>query len=190
MIFTAAPIGGVYLIDLHRQSDDRGYFERLFCQREFSHKGLEINYPQINCSSSLKCGTLRGMHYQLEPSAEVKVVRCMSGTLWDVVLDLRHDSPTFGQHFGAELSSESGRMMYVPRGFAHGFMTLADETRALYLCSASYDPARERGVRWNDPKFAINWPAQPKVISSKDASHGDYNCERVIGAAGTLTSSS
>jgi dTDP-4-dehydrorhamnose 3,5-epimerase len=115
------------------------------------------------------------MHYQLAPSAEVKVVRALAGALWDVILDLRQDSATFGQSFGAELSGENRRMMYVPRGFAHGFMTLEPDTEALYLVSAFYAPELERGIRWNDPRFGIDWPADPAVVSDKDTAHPDFD---------------
>ena len=125
-------------------------------------------FVQVNNSLSARKGTLRGMHYQLAPKAETKVVRCIRGALYDVILDLRQGSPTFGQSFGAELSAENRRMMYVPKGFAHGFFTLTDDTEAFYFVDEFYAPERERGIRWDDPRFAIAWPAQPAVLSEKD----------------------
>lgn len=130
---------------------------------------------QVNNSLSKDLGTLRGMHYRLGEAAEVKVVRCLRGALWDAILDLRQGSATFGQSFGAELTAENRRMMYVPRGFAHGFLTLEEDSEALYFVSAFYAPDRERGVRWNDPRFDIAWPVEPRVISDKDAQQRDFD---------------
>ena len=175
MIFTETPIPGAYLIDLEKRGDDRGFFARLFCRNEFAEHGLETAFVQINNSLSVDRGTLRGMHYQLAPAAEVKIVRCLKGALWDAILDLREGSPTFGRSFGAELTAENRRMMYVPRGFAHGFLTLSGDCEAFYLVSAFYAPATERGVRWNDPKFAIEWPFAPLVISDKDRNRPDFD---------------
>ena len=137
--------------------------------------GLVDRFVQINNSLSAQKGTLRGMHYQLAPAAETKVVRCIRGSLYDVILDLRKDSPTFGKSFGAELSAENRRMMYVPKGFGHGFITLADDTEAFYFVDEFYSPSHERGVRWNDPKFAIEWPIAPVVLSEKDANQRDFD---------------
>jgi dTDP-4-dehydrorhamnose 3,5-epimerase len=175
MRFNPTPLPGAYLIELDKREDDRGFFARFFCEREFGEAGLDTRFVQINNSLSRDKGTLRGMHYQLGDAAEVKVVRCIRGALWDAILDLRQDSPTFGNSFGAELSAENRAMMYVPRGFAHGFMTLTTDVEALYLVSAFYAPASERGVRWNDPRFAIEWPAEPVVISDKDANQRDFD---------------
>lgn len=175
MRFTETPLAGAFIIDLDKREDDRGFFARLFCEREFSGAGLETRYVQINNSLSRDRGTLRGMHYQLGAAAEVKVIRAVRGALWDALLDLRPGSATFGQSFGAELSAENRRMMYVPRGFAHGFFTLTEDTEAFYLVSAFYDPASERGVRWNDPRFKIEWPGEPLVISEKDANQRDFD---------------
>jgi dTDP-4-dehydrorhamnose 3,5-epimerase len=158
MIFSETPLPGAYLIDLEKRGDARGFFARAFCRNEFAEHG-----------------TLRGLHYQLAPAAEVKLVRCLAGALYDVILDLRPDSPSFGRWFGAELSAENRRMMYVPRGFAHGFLTLSENCEALYLVSAFYAPELERGVRWNDPRFAIEWPAAPDFISDKDRDRPDFD---------------
>ena len=171
------PLPGSCLIELDKRSDDRGFFARLFCEREFAGQHLENKFPQINNSVSLKKGTLRGLHYQLPPSAEVKIVRCVRGALWDVIVDLRPDSPAFLQSYGAELSADNRLMMYVPRGFAHAFLTLTDDAETIYLVSAPYDSGRERGLRWNDPAFVINWPFEPAEISMKDANWPDLEPE-------------
>lgn len=175
MIFNRTPLEGAYTIDLEKRGDDRGFFARMFCEKEFGEAGLETRFVQINNSLSAHKGTLRGMHYQLPPSAEVKVVRCVRGALWDVILDLRAGSPTFGKWFGAELTSENRTMMYVPRGFAHGFVTLTDDTEAMYLVSAFYAPDAERGVRYNDSAVGIDWPVAPVEISDKDRSWPDLD---------------
>lgn len=175
MIFNSTPLTGAYLIDLEKKGDDRGFFARFFCRNEFGDKNLATEFVQINNSLSAKEGTLRGMHYQLAPSAEVKVVRCIRGALYDVILDLRPDSPTFGRSFGAELTAENRRMMYVPQGFAHGLLTLVPDTEAFYLVNNFYAPNLERGVRYNDPRFSIEWPMEPKEISEKDRSWPDFD---------------
>lgn len=175
MIFTETPVEGAYLIDLEKRGDERGFFARAFCRNEFAAMGLETEFVQVNNSLSAAKGTLRGMHYQLPPAAEVKVVRCIAGALWDVVLDLRRDSPSYGRWFGAELSAANRRMMYAPKGIAHGFVTLAHDTEAFYFVSAFYAPELERGVRWNDPRFGIEWPLAPVVISDKDRDRADFD---------------
>lgn len=175
MQFHSTPVQGATLIELERRGDDRGFFARFFCEREFAAAGLKSHFVQINTSLTAKRGTLRGMHYQLPPSAEVKVVRCLRGALFDVVLDLRPDSPSFGRWFGAELNAENRTMMYVPEGCAHGFVTLQDDTEALYLVSAFYGPEEERGVRFDDPRFAIAWPEPPVEVSAKDRAWPDFD---------------
>lgn len=175
MRFNPTPLAGAFVIDLEKRGDDRGFFARVFCEQEFGSKGLETRFVQINNSASARKGTLRGMHYQLAPAAEVKVVRCIRGALFDAILDMRPDSSTFGQWFGAELNDENRLMMYVPRGFAHGILTLRDATEALYLASKFYSPENERGVRWNDPRFGIEWPIEPVEISPKDAKWPDFD---------------
>jgi dTDP-4-dehydrorhamnose 3,5-epimerase len=175
MIFTETPIAGAYLIDLEKRGDDRGFFARAFCQNEFGDHALETQFVQINNSLTGARGTLRGLHYQLAPAQEVKVMRCVAGALWDVILDIRPDSPSFGRWFGAELTAENRRMMYAPRGTAHGFVTLVDNTETFYLVSAFYAPELERGVRWNDPRFAIEWPVTPIVMSDKDRDRADFD---------------
>ena len=182
MIFTKAPIEGVYLIEMEKRGDERGFFARAFCEKEFGAHQLATRLVQMNNSLSARKGTLRGMHYQLAPKAETKVVRCIRGALHDVVLDLRRESPTFGQTFGVELSAENRLMLYVPKGFAHGFVTLADDTEAFYLVDEFYSPEHERGVRWNDPRFAIRWPIQPVVMSDKDRAYRDFDPAWHLGA--------
>jgi dTDP-4-dehydrorhamnose 3,5-epimerase len=175
MKFFETPLKGAYTIELEKRGDDRGFFARLFCEKEFMDAGLESRFVQINNSTSSKKGTLRGMHYQLPPDAEVKVVRAIKGALFDVIVDLRPDSPTFKQSFGAELSADNRRMMYVPRGFAHGFITLEDDTEAFYLVSATYAPGSERGLRYNDPSLGIKWPLAPTEMSEKDLNWPDFD---------------
>jgi dTDP-4-dehydrorhamnose 3,5-epimerase len=175
MIFTETPLGGAYVIDLEMRGDERGFFARAFCAREFADHGLARDMVQANNSLSSQKGTLRGMHYQLAPKAETKLVRCLRGALHDVILDLRSGSPTFGQSFGADLTADNRRMMYVPKGFAHGFVTLADNTEAYYLVDEFYAPEYERGIRWNDSRFSISWPIQPAVISEKDQNFRNFD---------------
>jgi dTDP-4-dehydrorhamnose 3,5-epimerase len=175
MIIHDTALLGAHLIELERRGDDRGFFARLFCEREFANVGLETRFVQINNSLSAKKGTLRGLHYQLPSAAEVKVVRCIKGSLFDVIADLRPDSSTFGKWYGAELSEHNRLMMYVPRGFAHALLTLTDDVEAFYLVSAFYDPEQERGIRYNDPKFKIEWPIEPAEISPKDRNWPDFD---------------
>ena len=177
MKFNKTPLEGAYTIDLEKRGDDRGFFARFFCEKEFGDAGLETQFVQINNSLTGKKGTLRGLHYQLPPAAEVKVVRCVRGALFDVIVDIRAGSPTFGKWFGAELSAENRTMMYVPRGFAHAFVTLTDDAEALYLVSAFYSPENERGVRFNDPAIGIEWPIEPVEISDKDRNWPDLDPE-------------
>jgi len=182
MKFLSTPLDGARLIELDRLGDDRGFFARVFCEREFVADSLVSQFVQVNNSLSADKGTLRGMHYQLAPNAETKLVRCIRGALWDVILDLRPDSPTFGQHFGAELSAENRRMMYVPKGFAHGFLTLEDDTEAFYFVDEFYAPDLERGIRYNDPEFGIDWPIEPLIVSDKDRQHRDFERDWHLGA--------
>src|ERR1700683_823841 len=147
MIFNPTPLVGACLIDLEKKDDVRGFFARAFCENEFREHDLIYQFCQMNNSLSVRRGTLRGMHYQLAPKAEAKLVRCIRGSLYDMVLDLRHGSPTFGHSFGAELSAENRRMMYLPKGFAHGFLTLMDDTEVIYFVDEFYSPSRELVVR-------------------------------------------
>lgn len=175
MEFSKTTLDGAYTIDLNKIGDERGFFARMFCENEFSEQNLETSFIQINNSLSKDKGTLRGMHYQLSPSAEVKVVRCVKGALFDVIIDIRPDSPTYRKWFGELLSAENRKMMYVPRGFAHGFITMENNTEAIYLVSSAYAPDAERGIRYNDPEFNIEWPIPPQEISEKDMNWPDFD---------------
>ena len=175
MKFTPTPLAGAYVIDLEKRGDDRGFFARMFCEKEFAAHGLVTHFVQMNNSLSRDEGTLRGLHYQLPPQAETKVIRCVRGALYDVILDLRPGSATFGQHFAVELTAENRTMLYCPKGFAHGFLTLQPDTEAMYLVDAFYAPDAERGIRYNDPRFAVPWPAAPVVISDKDRTQRDFD---------------
>ena len=175
MIFTETPLPDAFVIDLEKRSDERGFFARAFCENEFAAHNLSPRFVQVNNSLSRAKGTLRGMHYQLAPKAETKLVRCIRGALYDVILDLRRSSPTFNKSFGTELSAENRKMLYVPKGFAHGFLTLEADTEAFYFVDEFYAPAGERCIRWNDPRFAISWPSEPTTISDKDRNQKDFN---------------
>jgi len=177
MKFRPLPIHGAYLIEMERRGDDRGFFARVFCKREFADTGLITDFVQTNNSLSGQEGTLRGLHYQLAPAAEVKVIRCIRGALHDVILDLRPDSPSYGRWFGADLDEQNGLMMYAPRGCAHAILTLRDGTEALYFVSAYYAPGEERGIRFDDPRFAIEWPTPPREVSEKDRRWPDFDPE-------------
>ncbi|MBX7201907.1 MAG: dTDP-4-dehydrorhamnose 3,5-epimerase [Bacteroidia bacterium] len=175
MKFIETPLKGAYTIELEKRGDDRGFFARAFCVNEFENAGLDKSVVQINNSLSAIKGTLRGMHFQLAPKSETKIVRCIRGSLFDVIVDLRRNSPTFLKWFGAELSAENRVAMYVPKGFAHGFLTLEKDTEAFYLVTEFYAPELERGIRYNDPAIGIQWPFEPSLISDKDLQHADVN---------------
>ncbi|MEX1012828.1 MAG: dTDP-4-dehydrorhamnose 3,5-epimerase [Waddliaceae bacterium] len=174
MKFEKAPLEGAFLIDLDTHGDERGFFARLFCREEFAKRGLKSEVFQANDSYSAKKGTLRGMHYQIPPFAETKLVRCIAGEIYDVIIDIRPDSATYKQSFGAKLTQENRRMMFVPEGFAHGFLTLTDHSEVIYLVTAPYSKEHERGIRWNDPSFSIQWPELPLIVSEKDQNHPDF----------------
>ncbi len=174
MKFEATPLPGAFVITPERLRDERGYFARTFCRREFSERGLNPNIAQCNLSVNARRGTLRGMHFQRPPHEEAKLVRCSAGALFDVIIDLRPSSPTFRRHFGVRLDPSEARMLYVPEGFAHGFLTLEDETEIVYQISDFYDPALASGVRWNDPAFGIEWPFEPAVMADRDRSYPDF----------------
>lgn len=170
MIFTQAPIPGVFTIEPKLLEDERGFFARSFCGKEFKEHGLEDRYVQCNLSYNKVRGTTRGMHFQRTPHEEVKVVRCIKGAIFDVLVDYRQDSPTYLQWFGAELSDSNRRMLYVPRGFAHGYQTLTDNAEVFYQVSEFYTSGSEGGLRWNDPAIGIEWPiSSTDQISDKDA---------------------
>lgn len=169
MIFEPTAIRDVVLISVVEQVDDRGLFARTFCTEEFTAQGLETRLAQCSLSYNHRAGTLRGLHRQLEPHAEVKLVRCSRGAIFDVAVDLRPGSPTYLKHVSAELTSANRRALYVPRGFAHGFQTLADDVEVIYQTSTAYAPGFERGYRYDDPAFGIAWPLSVSLISAKDA---------------------
>jgi dTDP-4-dehydrorhamnose 3,5-epimerase len=168
MIFKETKLKGAYLIEMEPLEDERGFFARTFCRDEFKQHGLNPYIAQCNISFNQKRGTLRGMHYQIAPHAEVRTVRCTRGAVYDVIIDLRPDSPTFTQWVASELNAENRLMLYVPEGFAHGFQTLEDATEVFYEVSVSYAPEYVRGVRWDDPAFDIQWPPADRTICDRD----------------------
>jgi dTDP-4-dehydrorhamnose 3,5-epimerase len=171
MRFTQTKVAGAFLIEPELVTDERGFFARTWCREEFEEHGLNPSLAQANLSFNHRGGTLRGMHYQAAPHQEAKLIRCTSGAIWDVALDLRPGSSTYRAWFGAELSAANRAMLYVPEGCAHGFLTLADATEVAYQMSAPYAPAAARGVRWDDPAFGIEWPGEVLVINERDASY-------------------
>lgn len=175
MKFVETKISGAYLIDLDLNQDDRGFFARYFCEKEFANFNLNTHWVQINNSMSTEIATLRGMHFQTPPYAEVKVVRCIKGAVWDVIVDLRHGSKTYGQWFGAELNEINRTMMYVPKGCAHGFLTLKPNSEIIYLVSEFYESSAEKILLWNDSSVSIDWPLKPEIISAKDKSGKSLN---------------
>lgn len=174
MIFKETKLKGAYIIEIELMEDERGFFARSFCVKEFKEYGLNPNIAQCNISYNEKKGTLRGMHYQVAPHEEVKLVRCTMGAIYDVIIDLRPDSSTFKQWIGVELTKENHQMLYVPEGFAHGFQTLEDRTEVLYQISEFHHPEWARGVRWNDPTFGIFWPVNVEIISVGDQQYPDF----------------
>lgn len=184
MIFIETPLPGAYIIEMEPAADERGFFARTFCRREFSAHGLNPDLAQCSISFNSKKGTLRGMHYQVHPHAEAKLVRCSRGAIYDVILDIRPDSPTFKKWFAVGLTApgsdralsslqpeDSCRMLYIPEGFAHGFQTLLDDTEVVYQISEYYHPEAARGILWNDPAFGISWPLADVTMSEKDRAY-------------------
>ena len=169
MIFTETPLAGAFIVDLEEKADDRGFFARTFCAKEFEAHGLKPVVAQANLSYNHRRATLRGLHYQRPPAAETKLVRCTAGAIWDVIVDIRPDSPTYMQHFGLELTAANRRALYVPEMFAHGYITLTDGAEVIYSVGEFYTPGVEGGYRWDDPALGIAWPLAPEVISEKDA---------------------
>jgi dTDP-4-dehydrorhamnose 3,5-epimerase len=174
VIFTETKLQGAYVIDIERLQDERGFFARSWCQNEILAQGLNPELVQCSVSFNAKKGTLRGMHYQVKPYEEAKVVRCTMGSLYDVIVDLRQDSTTYRQYAGFVLSAENHKMLYIPEGFAHGFLTLEDNTELLYQISEFFAPDHARSFRWNDPVFSINWPADIQVICDRDRNLPDF----------------
>lgn len=175
MKFRETPVQGAFLVESEPFSDDRGYFMRAFCGEEFRNAGIDFNGVQANLAGSRSRGTLRGLHYQTSPHEEAKLVRCIRGSIFDVVVDIRPDSPSKGKWYGAELSATNHSMLYVPPGCAHGYQSLQDNSEVYYLVSEYYTPGAEQGIRWDDPGFAIDWPIKENVIlSDKDKVWPDF----------------
>ena len=177
MIFHQTPVGGVFVIQPERLEDERGHFARTYCAVQFAERGLDPTVSQCSTSFNRLSGTLRGLHYQADPFAEAKLVRCTTGAVYDVALDLRQDSPSYLRWTGIELSSANGLALFIPTGCAHGFQTLEDASELLYQISVAFEPGAGRGVRWDDPAFGIDWPESPphgRTISARDAGYPDY----------------
>jgi dTDP-4-dehydrorhamnose 3,5-epimerase len=174
MIFTPTKLQGAYILEVKKIEDERGFFGRSWCKRELEEHGLNANVVQANVSYNKVKGTLRGMHFQKAPHQETKLVRCTRGAIYDVIIDLRPDSPTYKQWIGVELTESNYRMLFVPEDFAHGFITLEDNTEVTYQVTQYYTPGAEGGIRWNDPAFNIEWPIPPVVVSGKDQAHPDF----------------
>lgn len=174
MLFEETALKGAFVIEIKKLEDERGFFGRTFCQNEFKEHGLETDVSQANMSLTKLKGTFRGMHYQISPFQETKLVRCTQGAIYDVIIDLRENSPTYGKWFGVELTSDNHKMLYVPKDFAHGFITLENNTAVNYMVSQFYTPNSERGIKWDDPQFGITLPIPITVISDKDNSHPTF----------------
>jgi dTDP-4-dehydrorhamnose 3,5-epimerase len=175
VIFNETKFKGAYIIEFEPLEDERGSFARTFCREEFERRGLNSSVAQCNISHNRKKGTLRGMHYQIAPHAEAKLVTCLAGSIYDVIIDLRADSVTYCQWLAVELSGNGRRrMLYVPEGFAHGFQTLEDDSEVFYQMSEFYSPPSARGVRWDDPAFAVRWPEGPRILSERDKNYPDF----------------
>ena len=180
MKFTETSLKGAYIIEVDRMEDNRGFFGRLWCENELKAYNLKTNIVQCNVSFTKNKGTLRGMHFQKSPFQETKFVRCTQGKVFDVIVDLRPESPTFKKWFGVELSAKSGKMLYVPENFAHGFVTLEDNSEVYYMVSAFYNGESEGGLRWNDPILDIKWPTEIKETSEKDSSHPNFELKNIL----------
>jgi dTDP-4-dehydrorhamnose 3,5-epimerase len=175
MRFEPTALGGAWVIELDRHVDERGAFARAFCESEFASIGLPTRFPQCNLSFNTRAGTLRGMHVNVAEHLESKLIRCVRGSIYDVIVDLRDGSPTERQWAAVELSADNGRALFAPTGFAHGFLTLEDNTDVLYHMGDVYHPDAARGFRWNDPCFGVRWPFGPTVISTRDATYPDFD---------------
>lgn len=175
MKFLPTKLPGVWFLEMERHEDERGFFARSWCRREFEQRGLNPRLVQCSVSFNRKKGTLRGLHYQAAPHQEAKLVRCTRGAIYDVAVDLRPAPPTCKQWMAAELTAENGRALYIPEGFAHGFQTLADDTEVFYQMTEFYHPESARGLRWNDPAFKIEWPVSDPILSTRDNNHKDFN---------------
>lgn len=180
MKFIETALKGAYIIEVEKLSDDRGFFGRLWCESEIKEVGLNPNLAQSNVSFNLKKGTLRGMHFQKKPFQETKLVRCTRGSVYDVIVDLRPESVTFKKWLGVKLSSDNYRMIYVPEGFAHGFLTLEDNSEVYYLVTEEYNKDAEGGIKWNDPEIGIKWPIEVSEISERDKEHPDFQLKNIL----------
>ncbi|MCK5613606.1 dTDP-4-dehydrorhamnose 3,5-epimerase [Candidatus Pacearchaeota archaeon] len=181
MLFTETELEGAFVIELEKFEDERGFFARTWCRKEFEAQGLNVNLAQCNTSFNRKKGTLRGMHYQTHPHKETKLVRCTKGALYDVIIDLRSRSKTYTKWIGVELTAENRKMLYVPEGFAHGFQTLVNDTEVFYQMTAFFVSESGRGVRWDDPLFDIKWPPEDdRILSDKDRLYEDFDPESHI----------
>ena len=174
MLFRETKLPGAFVIELQKHEDERGFFARSWCQKEFEAHGLNPQMVQCNVSFNKMKGTLRGMHYQVGPCAEAKLVRCTRGAIYDVIIDLRRESATYKQHVGEALTSNNYRALFIPEGFAHGFQTLEDNSEVFYQMSEFYSPEHQRGLRYNDRAFRINWPIDTTVISDRDRNYEDF----------------
>lgn len=175
MIFHETPIPGAWRVEPERIEDERGFFARVFDEDEFARRGMRTAFPQCSVSFNARAGTLRGLHYQAAPHAEAKLVRCTAGAVWDVLVDLRPESPAFRRWYAAELSAGNRRLLYVPEGVAHGFQTLVDESEVFYQISERYHPELARGQRWDDPAFGVEWPeAAVRTLSERDRGYADF----------------
>jgi dTDP-4-dehydrorhamnose 3,5-epimerase len=174
VIFTPTELDGAFVIDLEPKADERGLFARAWCEEELGRQGLDTRVAQCNLSCNHRRGTLRGLHYQAPPHAEVKLVRCTRGAVYDVIADLRPESRTYLRWIGVELSADNRTAIYVPEGFAHGYQTLTDDAETYYQVSVPYAPSAERGVRWDDPALAIDWPLPDPILSEKDSAWPDF----------------
>lgn len=170
MTFSPCSIEGLWKIDLAPRSDERGWLVRTFCEQAFAGQGLNVHWPQASSTRTRLRGTIRGMHWQAQPAPETKLLRCTRGSIWDVIVDVRPSSPTFGRWLAFELCEDSHRQLYIPAGCAHGFQALTDDVELNYLMSAPYEPSLARGVRWDDPTLAISWPLPPVLVSARDQS--------------------
>jgi len=175
LTFTETKLPGTFVIEPEMHEDDRGFFARTFCRREFEARGLNPQVVQCNVSFNKRKGSLRGMHFQASPYSEAKLVRCTAGSIYDVIIDLRASSSAFRNHFGVELSARNRKMLYIPEEFAHGFQTLEDDTEVFYQMSQYYSPEHSRGVRWDDPAFGISWPPGERIIIERDRTYPDFH---------------
>jgi dTDP-4-dehydrorhamnose 3,5-epimerase len=180
MRFTPTPLKDAIVVELEKLEDERGYFARTWCLREFGENALEEGLVQCSTSFNVVKGTLRGLHYQIAPHAETKLVRCTRGAIFDVIADVRPSSPTFLRWFGTELTADNGRMLHIPKGFVHGFQTLEPNSEVFYQMSEFYEPSAARGVRWNDPLLGVQWPLEVTVMSEKDRLYADSSRERFM----------